>query len=264
MALIYFYIVVLFTYAESLKDILEVQNLQVKLTQDDPNLSPDSDCTIYRDNLASAVSTFTSCAIVNSRPITLCESCVDAYINVLDSYKNLSTSKTSVGYCIDDYVNLDRLQIVEGLYRNSYDLWHKAKCYECFEIVNNTLTNNISEETLMFNILLNGTLSCINDHNETTNNQTFFCSECISEYLGLNSYYKSISDVNDKIGVCMDIVDLMNGTRALWSDKCCEYRKRPEFIFLGSTCAVTLVTILFYIMTKYCTDLKSPSVLRRK
>lgn len=123
--------------------------MQVKLTQDDPNLSPDSDCTIYRDNLASAVSTFTSYAIVNSRPITLCESCVDAYINVLDSYKNLSTvsyscvnrhflttkflfffkSKTSVGYCIDDYVNLDRLQIVAGLYRNSYDLWHKAKCY---------------------------------------------------------------------------------------------------------------------------------------
>lgn len=62
----------------------------------------------------------------------------------------------------------------------------------------------------MFNILLNGTLSCINDHNETTNNQTFFCSECISEYLGLNSYYKSISDVNDKIGVCMDIVDLVS------------------------------------------------------
>lgn len=60
---------------------------------------PDNDssnCTILRDYFAESASNFTSCAINSSRPIKLCENCVNSYLNVVNSYKNMS----QVVYCL--------------------------------------------------------------------------------------------------------------------------------------------------------------------
>ncbi|KAF2895387.1 hypothetical protein ILUMI_10782 [Ignelater luminosus] len=219
-----------------------------------------TNCTIYKDNLAEAVSAFTSCAISYAHPIKFCESCVDAYIEVLDSFKNLFVYKDKNGPCVDSYINLDRLQIITTLYGNSYDLWNRAKCYECFQTINGELTNKPSTETTTFFDLHKNWTDC-RDKNDA--NDTILCSVCMNAYVKLNSYYLSISNENEKIGVCMDIVDAMNGTRAYWSAKCCVFRHKNEAIFLTSTIIVSFTTILFYIFTKLCSKKKTPIILKQ-
>lgn len=239
---------------------LLVVSFNIKILFAEFSSSEAVNCTIYKDNLANAVSSFTSCAILYSRPITFCENCVDVYINVLDSYQNLSNIKDESGPCIESYVNLDRLEIVRTLYDNSFDLWNRAKCYECFQIVNGRLTNNVSVETTTFNELFKNLTSCIN---RTDVNETTLCPICIDTYNKLNDYYISISNENEKIGVCMDIVDVMNGTRAYWSQKCCKFRRKDEHIFIICTLIVSFVTVLFYILTKLCSQKKTPIILKQ-
>lgn len=78
---------------------------------------------------------------------------------------------------------------------------------ECFKIVNSSLTKNLSVETITFNNLFENLTTCIN---RTDVNDTALCSICLDDYNNLNDYYISISNENEKIGVCMDIVDMVN------------------------------------------------------
>lgn len=41
-------------------------------------------------------------------------------------------------------------------------------------------------------------------------NETTMCPACMEDYTDLNNYYYSISNENEKIGVCMDIVDVVS------------------------------------------------------
>lgn len=47
-------------------------------------------CTALKQMFAEANSEFSLCAIESSRPIKLCEVCVYSYVNVVNSYKNMS------------------------------------------------------------------------------------------------------------------------------------------------------------------------------
>ncbi|KAF5303195.1 hypothetical protein FQA39_LY10108 [Lamprigera yunnana] len=86
-------------------------------------------CSLLLENLGSAISSFSNCTIQNARPILFCENCVDEYIDIIQGYKNMSLSKDEDGICIDHYIHLDNLEIVQTLYDNSVDLWTRAKCY---------------------------------------------------------------------------------------------------------------------------------------
>lgn len=83
-------------------------------------------------------------------------------------------------------------------------------------------------------------------------------------YVDLDHFYTGISNENEKIGVCMDLVDLMNSTRAFWSAKCCNYRRHSEYIFIASTVIVLLIPIVFYALTKVWSEKKTPTILQRK
>lgn len=105
------------------------------------------------------------------------------------------------------------------------DIWNRAKCYgtyiskiavdcsinycfsECFTFENGSLTRNLSKETLTFNKLLDDLKQCIN---RSDVNMTTMCAKCLDTYVVMSSYYDSISNENEKIGVCMDIVDLVH------------------------------------------------------
>ncbi|XP_008194760.1 osteopetrosis-associated transmembrane protein 1 isoform X2 [Tribolium castaneum] len=90
----------------------------------------DTNCTELKEQFASATAEFSSCAIQNSRPVTFCENCVNAYIQIVDSYNGMKEVPDNGTYCIDRFVNLDRLGIVQTSYINSYNLWNNAKCYD--------------------------------------------------------------------------------------------------------------------------------------
>lgn len=69
------------------------------------------------------------------------------------------------------------------------------------------LSPNKSHETIQFNEYFDNLMTCVN--RTDINNETL-CPSCMSDYIKLNEYYLSISNENEKIGVCMDIVDVVS------------------------------------------------------
>ncbi|KRT83243.1 hypothetical protein AMK59_3808, partial [Oryctes borbonicus] len=188
----------------------------------DNQTSPDK-CVVLKDNFGLVVSNFTYCAINNSHPIRFCQECVLNYIDVLSSFNNLSHSIDVNGTaCYDPNTAFDRLEIIGTMYENAQHLWSRAKCNECFVVNNGTITPEPANITIQFYKLYKNVVSCID--RKSTQNDTGICRTCLDLYMELSDYYNSVSDINEEIANCMDIVDLMNGTRTFWSDKCCKYR----------------------------------------
>ncbi|CAH0558062.1 unnamed protein product [Brassicogethes aeneus] len=107
-------------------------------------------CTKLQDEFAKAVSNFTSCGVFHSRPINICEKCVDSYLDLDQTYRKMNELAINDSKCIDYFVGQDRLQIVHTLYMASVNLWEEAKCSKCFDVVNGQLTNNLSADTETF------------------------------------------------------------------------------------------------------------------
>lgn len=233
---------------------------RIVLTINSSNGNDSINCFDLRDAFSKSTANFTSCAVNNSHPITFCENCIDSYLDVLESHWNLSEyhEEGDSTPCIDKFINLDRLQILTTTYLNNLNLWSEAKCYECFEIVNGSLTRNKSNRTKEFNIRYYALKECIN----STSNKTV-CTDCMDDYLHLNVYYQSISNVNDKIGVCMDMVDLMNNTWSYWSKTCCKYRQHNETVFLVSAVVILFITIVFYLLTQWFVKRKVPTIIQQ-
>lgn len=80
-----------------------------------------------------------------------------------------------------------------------------CKFLECFATENGTQTFNKSAQTIKFTELFEEYTNC-----ENTTEDSDFCSICMDKYATLNKYFLSISNENEKIGVCMDIVDLVS------------------------------------------------------
>ncbi|CAG9771271.1 unnamed protein product [Ceutorhynchus assimilis] len=222
----------------------------------DETISPN--CTNAREIFANASSKFIKCSIEFSRPITFCENCIAKYINVLSSYHNMSLITNNGTPCINYFVNNDRLGIVQTLYENSVNLWNRAKCYECFELKNGTITPYISNQTVTFLELFSNFSSCQNNTEDEA-----ICAICDDEYQVLQDYFFSISNENEKIGVCMDIVDMMNSTWTYWGNKCCKFRRHKEYGFIFSTVAVLVTTVLFYIIAQIYAKKKQPTIVEQ-
>lgn len=107
--------------------------------------------------------------------------------------------------CMNSFLNLDRLGIIATLYNNNEDLWTRAKCYECFVIDNGQQTANFSIITTTFKKYHGDYTDCVK-HNELDE----VCNNCLTLYQQLESYFLSISNEKEKIGVCMDIVDAVS------------------------------------------------------
>ncbi|KAJ8918411.1 hypothetical protein NQ315_008108 [Exocentrus adspersus] len=216
------------------------------------------DCTVLKNNFANYIAGFAQCSIDYSRPITLCKSCIYTYINLLHSFENLTQVSVNGTICLDYYVNLDRLQIIETQYVNSINLWNRAKCYECYLVENGTQTSKESEILKQFNSYYN-TLSTCTLNTDTEN----LCRDCMADYVALSDYYQTISKANDKIGTCIDLEDKMNSTWNYWSPNCCKYRRHNEYVFIGSTISVIIITILLYISVHFLGEKKAPTIIQQ-
>ncbi|XP_066138809.1 osteopetrosis-associated transmembrane protein 1 [Euwallacea fornicatus] len=222
----------------------------------DQGISPN--CSIAQKAFSKASSEFIRCSIDYSKPIKFCENCVLQYIDIVDSYANMSKILNNGTACIKSFVNLDRLDIIQTLYENNVNLWNRAKCYECFKIINGTQTANISKETIMFINYYENYTDCVGNAKLTD-----VCSLCMDKYVQLQDYFFSISNGNDKIGVCMDIVDMMNNTWSYWGTTCCKYRRHKEYTFITSAVLVLVGTVLFYILAQVCAKKKLPTIMEQ-
>ncbi|KAG5897511.1 hypothetical protein JTB14_030009 [Gonioctena quinquepunctata] len=217
-------------------------------------------CTILRDNFANASAQFTLCAVYNSRPITFCENCVNPYRDVLAAYKNMSLEMfDNDTKCIDIFVNLDRLEILETLYGDNVALWNRAKCYECYLVENGTQSKVTSNETVQFQDYYKHFKECVN----RTQEMDLLCKNCMKQYEVLNNYYSSISKFNEKIGLCMDLVDIMNTTWTFWGTNCCKYRKHNESIFIAFSVMILLLTVSFYYISRFYVEKITPTIIQQ-
>lgn len=70
-------------------------------------------CTVTKTTFSNYIAEFTSCSLQNSRPVKLCESCIDEYINVLEGYENLT--KVSNWMWFTPIISVFSLQMKMGL-----------------------------------------------------------------------------------------------------------------------------------------------------
>lgn len=69
------------------------------------------------------------------------------------------------------------------------------------------MTPKQSNTTIKFYDLYQNAAECIKK--ESIRNGTGICKNCMDVYIELSDYYESISDENEEIAMCMDIVDLV-------------------------------------------------------
>ncbi|XP_059478451.1 osteopetrosis-associated transmembrane protein 1 [Neocloeon triangulifer] len=189
-------------------------------------------CEKLIEDYADKSATYMYCAILNARPFTFCESCIGGYIDVLSAYLEIyemHDNETGES-CKDKLLNQDRVEILEETFKSLAKLWGRSECDSCFEFsANGTLTNNLRNSTLEFNRLQLLVKECIDEH---LNDTVSVCDTCQKPYHNLNLYYNNIkmqAEDSENGNVCMDILDLMNGTRSLWSHELlCLPQRRPQ------------------------------------
>lgn len=78
---------------------------------------------------------------------------------------------------------------------------------DCFLIINNTQSHIESNITKKFENYYQDFTKCVN-----VTNSDDLCSQCLKDYDVLHNYFNQISDINEKISYCMDIVDIVSKT----------------------------------------------------
>jgi len=225
-------------------------------------------CEEVLESFALASANFTFCAIRFARPVRLCQFCVDKYTSVVSIHNDILTLEDPDNYtCKDKLMNLDRLQVVQSGFEYVDGLWKRASCNYCFETDDQgNPTADLNQKTKDILQLSNVTRACIEKHrNDTRTRQEGdppVCLECKQAYSDLNSHYDSLKNE----GFCMDIVDMMNLTRAMWSSelKCCLDRKQPEWLFLVSSFVFTCLPFVFYLAAFMFVTRKEQTLLKQR
>jgi len=230
-------------------------------------LRDDDDCEKVLNDFALATANYTFCAIRFARPIKLCQFCVGKYLNVESIHNDILTVEDEAGdKCKEKLMNLDRLQVVEAGFDYTTGLWKRASCDSCFVLDDQgNPTKELNSNTKEILRLSNETQTCINEHwNKTSllGKDPEVCTICKSSYLELNSRYDTLKCQ----GFCMDIVDLMNSTRAQWSSElgCCLDRKQPEWVFLVSSLVFSCLPLAFYLAAFMFTTRKQQTILKQR
>lgn len=213
----------------------------------------DPTCMLMLESFANLTATYTYCTISHARPITLCQTCVNPYLKVLNIYDDITKIENMGGQkCESELANLDRLQVFESGYKYVTDLWSRANCDTCF--VADPMTNRPTTAlTDVVTKILNASSihkECIAKyHNASITPDLATCELCVDSYDRINDIYNGYKIESGGIDYCMDIVDLINNTRSQWSDSigCCQDRDRPEWIYLTASLGIGLLPVLFYL-----------------
>lgn len=233
----------------------------------DGGLSNDSvKCIELLKTFAQSASNLTMCSIIYARPVRLCEKCVNEYVNFVLDFNELLSAEDNGTTCSSLFISQDRLDAVLEFQTHIASVWDKGNCNNCFEWDGSIPTT--SNNTKKFDKLHNETMDCILDNiNKYGNNTDKVCENCMQLYVELDEFYKSLS--TDGIGVdsvCMDVVDLMNTTRSVWSKDldCCKLRRAPEIVFLCCSAIISALPVLFYLAMRYCGPIRDlPNVLKQ-
>lgn len=85
-------------------------------------------CYEILDVFAQHASNLTLCSILNARPITVCERCVEQYVKFRDKYQELLNTTVNGTSCRSVFITHDRLNAVQEYHDNILSVWNKGKC----------------------------------------------------------------------------------------------------------------------------------------
>ncbi|XP_026485839.2 osteopetrosis-associated transmembrane protein 1 [Vanessa tameamea] len=220
-------------------------------------------CYEILQDFSEQASNFTLCSILNSKPITLCERCVEKYVTFRDKYEELLNTTINGTSCRSIFISQDRLNAVQEYHDNILSIWNKGNCNGCFDWIQGK--PSLKNDTIRFYKMTNDTMDCIVKNMDPDNTEV--CNRCIQSYMQLDNFYKTLS--SDSIGVdsvCMDIVDSMNATRYIWSKNlnCCKLRKKPEVVFLCCAGIIAILPLIYYLTVRFCGPIRDlPNVLKQ-
>lgn len=210
----------------------------------------DTQCGALMTEFSSVVSDFVKCSVLNARPFTVCENCLDYYRNVSAVFQKILTSTDNDSItCEDRLMNSDRIQVILQWYNAAQQLWDQSHCSDCFSEAVDGKGHTIyvlSNQTLVFDEYLNRTMECIRNNSGVCDTHQV-CERCVTEYRSLNKFYNGLADSVDNL--CMDIVDKMNTSRTLWSEHfLCVHRTNPVLSLFLFMAVVAIIPVLFYIV----------------
>lgn len=225
-------------------------------------------CSKLLENFAYYTSNFTFCAINHSRPILLCETCINHYLNVLEEHDKILNLYDSSGvHCKERLINLDRFEVLEATFTYISNLWQNGNCDNCFEKSNNgTTTRELSNYTKTFKHLHSLTHTCVVNHYHEEN-KTYdknVCTNCSEFYLNMNTFYYKLEDEQGR-AMCMDIIDTMNTSRTCWSNKlgCNKKDSSTDALLIALILIMATFPVIFYTSVK-CLNHKSESKLSQQ
>ncbi|XP_055337404.1 osteopetrosis-associated transmembrane protein 1-like [Paramacrobiotus metropolitanus] len=207
-------------------------------------------------------SAFLGCAVNFSRPILLCERCVEPYLIAQQSYIQYSQDMDQDGKSCEDMVyGSDMIGVVHRTNQSIESLWGDSRCSYCFNyyfIKHGTVQYQFSENLIIFMRKHRNLTDCFAKHGIILNfvlgdkmanitNSSLVCQECYPLYKDLSDFYYS-NYTRDLARVCMDVVDVMNQTRIMWGKYFqCEKEHPGMFLVWAVTIIVFASTIVFYI-----------------
>uniref|UniRef100_U5ER95 Osteopetrosis-associated transmembrane protein 1 n=1 Tax=Corethrella appendiculata TaxID=1370023 RepID=U5ER95_9DIPT len=170
--------------------------------------------------------------------ITVCEHCVGNKVN----FKLYYDSFINDANCKQEFINADRLNVIQTIYDQNIFVWNKGNCDNCFNWnTGDKIFPNVTEAFTKFKVLAKSFDGCL------LKNMTNACKSCFQNYQLLQAHYESMGKSDN---ICFDIQDYMNKTRHKWSGeyKCCKDKRSDLEKFFSLASIVLVLPIVFY----YC------------
>lgn len=231
-------------------------------------------CQEKLELFAHAVSNFTLCIVTFARPIRICEVCVEPFQNARIAYDNIA-DESDEDKCREVLLNADRIQIVAHLHGQVTTLWQDSKCANCFDdmdaqppILKNDTREFCKLATHTHKCLLrsNGTICPPGVPPDSPSCKHIACHNCTELYKHLSKFYNDLVSQYTLTELCMDIVDVMNTTRKVWSkDLHCVMHENDTFVLFTIILFVCLFPPVFYLGSYIQSDeLKSKIVPQKR
>ncbi|CAL1532780.1 unnamed protein product [Lymnaea stagnalis] len=223
-------------------------------------------CETFFNEYMKAVNNFTHCELFSAKPFRLCTSCVEQYSKAHAIFSDL-INDPSLSDCNTKYMKSDSIQIIPTVQNNIEVLWTKAACAGCSSDVTinsttETVTYTVPDDVSMFLNLYHNLTLCLNltymkghfdmlkDDDDDSGNVSTMCAICKTMYESLNDFFNNMDDRTGN-GICMDVVDMMNYTRVVWSMALnCSQRSGDFRPVVAITCVVAALPFFFYLSLK--------------
>ncbi|XP_075718359.1 osteopetrosis-associated transmembrane protein 1 [Rhinoderma darwinii] len=183
-----------------------------------PEPMPDPlQCIPLLHEFANNSAALSNCLVNMARPVRLCQHCYKENSQLKATMSKIGNPvQNGTVSCSTVLLRSDRVQVIVTLSEFFDKLWSDSKCANCLQTNGTEISKNTSDFMNSFDSLI----QCFNNTMREPpiptqqGNYSRVCQSCNESYRQLNSLYNALEHTN---ALCIDLEDVMNGTRKLWS-----------------------------------------------